>query len=329
MPTTSYIFQHPYSLGIPLALAALLAALKPAADGQAQAKLSALPARFLVLTILLVGLSIVQSVLFLCLLPTLIVTEAFAGRRRFAWYAAAAIAIAWYMGGMLFTRVPDPPPFGLSFEFWPTASARPDQVLRIAAWYLASLGAVLPLGFLGFRRIRDLRAPLLLLACGCLLVPLFFRYEIRWDIAKFVLVATLALGLPAGALLTCWTAAATVVRRGLVALLVAIMCVSSCSFLFVVLSSQLISHARPMYFVGPVELSADDESTLHWLRLHVPPGEVVYRRPSIGIGYMQNGGVASTPDSLGFPEAFGVRERRVERLYETNRRFAAGPGSIS
>ncbi len=40
---------------------------------------------------------------------------------------------------------------------------------------------------------------------------------------------------------------------------------------------------------------------------------------------MQNGGVASTPDSLGFPEAFGVRERRVE-LYK--RTIAALPPDL-
>ncbi len=135
-----------------------VAALKPAADGQAQAKLKPRYRRGFWSWL---GRVIVQSVL-LCPLPTLIVTEAFAGRRRFALvrgcrdshrlvhgrnalHPRTGSTAVWVKLRVLADRR-QCGPIGMSCGS-PLGIWSPCRSVQFCRW-----------GFLGFRRIRDLRA---------------------------------------------------------------------------------------------------------------------------------------------------------------------------
>ena len=81
-PTVSNMFQHPFSLGVPLAMAVLLLVQLPAERR--------LTARDVAIGLLLAALSLTQTILFVTLLGTLAVTEVLASRR---WQFAAVLAV--------------------------------------------------------------------------------------------------------------------------------------------------------------------------------------------------------------------------------------------
>jgi len=139
-PTLSYLFQPPITLGTPVALATLLAALR-----------STRWRTDLLLLLLLSGLYIIQTVYFAVVLGAVLVHRVLQQRRVLAavLLVVAVIGIAWMEGGLLFTRLPDPAPRGLAFRFWLGA-----QGLPVLFWQLLVFGALLPLGLVGLRRAR-------------------------------------------------------------------------------------------------------------------------------------------------------------------------------
>ena len=101
-----FFFQHPFSLGFPLAAATLLAV-------SASAENRSVVPRNVLLGMLLISLSLSQEILFITFAATLAFTEIILARRwRFALVLIAAIAGAVACGGLLFTRIPNAPPLG-------------------------------------------------------------------------------------------------------------------------------------------------------------------------------------------------------------------------
>ncbi len=312
-PLTCNIFQHPFSLGLPLALATLLTALKPIPpDGLAATKRMTW-SRGAALGLFLAALAITQSVLFVCLLGTLVFTEVvLAGGWHFVGIALVVLAIAPLMGGLLFTRVPDSPSMGLHLQFWPLASLKSNYWLRVISFYVATFGLLLPVGFAGLRYVRQLRPILLLMVAGGVLIPLFVRYEYTFDIIKFCMVGAICLGILAGATLTEWAGLPRSHRRLLLSISIFLLTSTSVSYLAAVLWVQYVGPEHRYYCAVPTPLAQVDEQALRWLRVNVRPNEIVYRLPAVALGYMQQGGIPSTPPEMRDTGPFGVRKSRVE-----------------
>jgi len=339
-PFVSYIFQHPFSLGFPLAFAVLLACVKKgdrhlaaARKEGAEPSVARSQSPFSthggsssdwLIGLILAALSLTQSVLFVTLAATLAFTEIVVRRRwSFAAVLAAAFAAAWCMGGMLFTRVPNSAPSGMHFAFWPITVSSEHAgepvwhwSLRVLAWHLVTFGFLLPLGIWGLWLVRQLRLALLLLIAGGLAVRLCLDYEYTWDMVKFSTVAAWALGIAAGAAL-----AQIATLRGIAGRMVltaAVVGIAFSSLVWIAGVAWILHTGRgPSTFIArPVELGRDDLQSLAWLRTNVRPDELVYRLPSVSPGYMQWGGLSATPEKIDYAGSFGVRPEIVHQRDE-------------
>ena len=321
-PLSDYIFQRPFTLGLPLGLAVLLMALRPATGTTARQD----AARHAMLGLLLAALSLTQVVLFVTLSATIAFTEVLLERRaRFLLALGAAWAAAWLMGGLMFTRIPDSPA-GFYFRFWPAevmaASPQPasQAALRVLAWYLATIGAQLPIGLWGLWHVRQLRVALLLLAAGGLAVPLFIGYRLTDAIVKFLTIASLALGILSGGTLTWLAGRNSPGRRA--ALLACLLLLTASSVVYLgtaiwlkyVVQDENRLEAGPIprsLLFEPVPLDKDDQRAVAWLRVHAKANDVVYRLPTLALGYIQCGGLSSTPETVKLSLAFGVTPERI------------------
>lgn len=289
----SYFFQHPWTIGLPLALT-----LGFVFGGPAKARV-----RYPLLALLLVALSLSQVALFAALAAALIAAEAWNGagwstRRGGAMLltSLAAVLIASRLGGF--------------FASWPGATIPLGLTAGIAdgagpaiAWHMASFGFVLPLGLWGL-----LRAPrgwvhtlLICLVAGSLLLINVVEYRQSWDIVKFGNIGMI--GLAAGASF----AIARLIdgaRKGLAIVAFGTVGMGAAGFL---LALALRLPGLPGYLTGvPVRLDADDSAVASWLRQSVEPADVVYRARPADAGYAQWAGLpqfhldAMAP-RLGFP----------------------------
>jgi hypothetical protein len=306
-PVVSYFFQHPWTLGIPLAFAIILVvSLRDAPRRWA---------RWGAIGILLVALSFCQVVLFACLAGALLVAEPVAeGKSR--WRSALAglcvmgvvVAIASRLHGF-FSPAPAGSESVLELRPLPLGGSVAGSVI----WHLQTFGLLLPFGAVGLLLLARERLLVALLAAGSLLVVNALRYRFSWDIVKFATVAALALSLGAGAALRrlvamrprpLWRAAAVVAFVGLVA--------AGVLFPLVVgFSGQDVPFPK-----SPVALSAADQLAIDWLRRRVHPGEIVYRRGPAANGYTQWGGLPQ----VGYDHdatTFGL----PRRLFEERTRF--------
>jgi len=308
-PVVSYFFQHPWTLGIPLAFAAIL--VVSARDAPAPW------ARTGALGILLVALSFCQTVLFLCLVGALVVAEPVA-EGKIVWPRAlrtllllgAVLLVASRLHGFF---APSPAGAENMIELRPLSLG--GSGVGWVSWHLQTFGLLLPLGVVGLLLLVRERLLVSLLAAGSLLVLNSFRYRWSWDIVKFATVASLALSFGASASLRrlfelrprpLGRAAGALAAVGLVA--------AGLLFPFVV---GFYGHGVP-FPKSPVALSPADEQAVDWLRRSVRPGEVVYRRGGAGRGYAQRGGLPQLvydrdTTYFGLPRRlFAERERFLE-----------------
>jgi hypothetical protein len=310
-PFVSYFFQHPWTVGVPLALAALIVA-SDAARGAG---------RLAALGILLLALSFTQIVLFLAASGALLAAEAvpraaerdgalgvlLLAARRVLLLAAVivlVIAAARRLGGFF-----APPPDGASsgVVFHPGVTGTPGDALR---WHLGSFGLLLPLGLAGlFTRTRG-RIALAALVAGGLLVLNVVRYGLSWDAVKFGTVAVIALSLLAGAALArLWHARPALPARALaVALLLAAVAPGLAHPIVFGLDLRGIPLSN---FPKTAELiSPADEDAASWLRTRVAPADVVYRTVPTSYGYAPWAGLPQ-PWLEGQTRAFGFSQARM------------------
>lgn len=318
MPTAGYFFQHPFGLGIPVALA-VLCLLSDRASG-------ARPGRYVCFGLLLLALFLGQVVLFCCLFAALAVSEGFVGRSFVARRALSIVAVlaivavcARLSGG--FTAAA-PHRVGSLFE-WHLGVG--EDLRATVVWQLRVYALLLPLGLVGIVLLRRERLVFALLAAGCLVTPNVVRYTKSWDIVKFAAIAVLILSITAsvvvvrllrnitrGSALRADTLrrhafAATWSRRAgvAVAALLTAGCVAAglALHLAVWLGLDLrtsMEHRLPV-------LSTADRAVLDYLRRHVGPHELVLRAPTVSLRYSCLGGL-STP---WLPEDDGPGRERV------------------
>jgi hypothetical protein len=303
-----YFFQHPFALGFPLAAAAVLAVSNVEMNRGRFA-------RNVLVGLLLTSLWLTQDIVCVTLGATLAFTEIIVARRwRFAFVLLGTFFAACACGGVLFTRIPGAPPMGLYPRFWFTENAGLLWPARVLLWHVLIFIPLLPLGLWGARYIaRPMRWSLLLLAGGCLAVPIFVGYAYSADILKFSAVALFALGILAGAGLNALAETRNLFWRTVFGTCLIATVMSSAVGIGGILWTQINRIADlATYYEGPVVLGSDDRQAVAWLRRRVAPDEVIYRTPKVALGYLQTGGLSATANAENTSQ-FGVPEDLAER----------------
>jgi hypothetical protein len=301
-PTLSYFFQHPWSLGLPLAVTTILLLMERAQKPT--------PWRYMAFCLLLTILSRAQIVVFVAFAASLLLAEpidegrlSWARLRGITAAVGVAIALALVLGG-----------------FWVPPASEAGSALRLRTefpslrgsmqWYLHSFGLVLPLGLLGFLRLRRERLFFGLLTLGGLLVSTFLVYRSSWDVDKFAVLGSFGLAVAAGVPIASALGTGKASYRAM-AWVCAFLCTVG-GFLFVlgcVAAPPGIPFARP-----PSPPSAGDAQVISWLRTRAMPGEMVYRTERldapIGTNYARYGGLP-VPWIDAMVPRFGFRTERL------------------
>ncbi len=193
---TSYFFQPPFTLGLPISVLVLVAAVETGWRRGAGVALG------------LAALSFSNTTMFLTLSAGLAAREgvrvlsSLARERRFApdWWLIAALAcgaVAFMLTSGIATIIFAKSGTAGSALMFRTDSGLPAGYLGATAqWLSASMGLVLPLGLVSLRRAGPLAGPIGWGAVLAIAVYLMFEYRHSWDIVKFVTAATFLLAIP-------------------------------------------------------------------------------------------------------------------------------------
>jgi hypothetical protein len=319
-PLVSYFFQHPFTLGLPIALAFLLLLSERGYRASY---------RYLALSVLLTALSLSQIVLYLTIAGAALVEESLAGppasRRRplsdalrgrisigRALAMAATIALsllcARTLGGF-FAKAPGPAqPFPLVFHVGVV-----DTLGGGVEWMIGTFGLLLPLGLAGAALVRRQRALLVTLIAGNLALVFCCRYPHTWDIVKFATVASLALSITSSAAIA-WLLSRrpAAVFKPLGAAMTAV--VMAAGLAFVIVFGLDMKGVSSIYHQSPPKLSMPDAAAAQWLRTHMKPGESVYRSSqAAATAYAVWGGLPGSSPGAEEATAFGLENERIER----------------
>jgi hypothetical protein len=198
----------------------------------------------------------------------------------------ASLVTAKLIGGF-FASGPFPPAGGLMGTGLVLRSfSSIAAVVAQAQWDIASFGALFVLGIFGLLRAHQGKGFLAILAAVGLLTVNSLRYEYTWDIVKFGAVGFVALAIGAGVALADLARWADTCGR-----------IAVCGVIVVALAGQGVlyplfagllyeSGARPPlsiqmirpYFSIGYPVDQDDGLAVSFLRAHMKPWEVVYRR---------------------------------------------------
>ncbi|MGC8640299.1 MAG: hypothetical protein ACP5XB_10535 [Isosphaeraceae bacterium] len=304
-PVISYFFQHPWALGLPLALCTMLIVLD---------RRNPRPGRYLSLAVLLCALTISQVVVFASMAGAVFVAEVFSSG-RLEWRripgVATALAVALLAGKAgagFFLPPPDQMGLGLALHAGVTSSLWSTLV-----WHTLTYGLLLPLGIAGLFLLHRGRLLLTLLLAGSLVVLNFVVYAHSWDIVKFGAIAALAFSiLGSAAMARVFAIRPVLLGASLGTLLLAAVTADGLAFpILFALDAQGIPLA--MYpKVASKPPSESDKQAIAWLRHRVPPGDLVYRLPVAALAYDHRGGL-SVPWFDGLTDTFGFSRERLER----------------
>jgi hypothetical protein len=300
-PVISYVFQHPWSLGLPLGLAVLLLHLEA---GRAVWRIAALG-------VLLVALAVSQFVLFACLSATLVAAEAWnEGRPSFRrglqalGAAGLALVIASQLGG--FFLPPDPEAESAIVPHGGVA----DSPGESAVWHLAVFGLLLPLGAAGLVAARRGRVAFLLLAVGGLVVINTLCYRYSWDIMKFATVAALGMSVLAGAVLTRLIGRRDALGFGLGGLLAIGATAAGLIYPLVFLVAPGMTPEKG-FRLHPMSLDDDERRAASWLAPRMGRDEIMYTRVDRSLGYAQSAGLPQAYFDAAVP-SFGFAPSRLD-----------------
>ncbi len=276
-PMISNFLQHPWSLGLPLFAILLLIWARQG---------PALPSRWgwAILGVLATVLSLAQTTLFVCIVPSFVALGTLDGRRpsaaRFVRYAAWALAVlvaARLLHGFL-APTPEPAEGRIGFHpFWGETTPR-----EFFLWHLEGFGALLPLGVAGLFFLRQQRLLLGLLAAGGLLVRDLFKYWPGWNIVKFSVVSELALAILAAVVVSTALSRRRWWPLGVAGLL-------ACTFVSLAFSWDLTVRSPGRSCLARVASPADDDA-IRFLRPRMAAGEAVFRSENAD-AYAELGGL--------------------------------------
>ncbi|MCC6217005.1 MAG: hypothetical protein IT376_19250 [Polyangiaceae bacterium] len=313
-PVASYFFQHPFALGIPLALTALVV---HAEGGAGLARLALLGG-------LGVALAHAQLVLFLTVGGSVLLGEGLAAwareerwLARAGWLIGVGAAAAWAatrLGGFF-----APGPRGLAGALqW--SGGVTESTWGSLRWLAHSFGALPLLGAIGLAGARRARAALGVLVGGSLTVLVSVRYSESWDIVKFATVAQLVLGAGAGALAgrvaLSRPAGAGLGRRALAGGVLLLVTIAAGAAFHVAIAADL-DGALEGDHLEPVP--GDDACAIAVLAPRAGRDELVYRSRGSSLAYAQAGLGSAWPDyptrQFGIPQAMiNARTKLLESL---------------
>lgn len=296
-PLLAYFFQKPVSLGVPFTIAVMLLVHEALPRWRTR--------RELLLGLFLAALSLSQALFFVALLPTVTATEVVTTRRlRFLVTAVLVLAVAAALGGMIFAPLAAGADVGLLFKVW----IAKEGFLPVVVWHLSTLGALLPVGLVGFFLLRRMRLFFLLLVGGSLATLNLMDYKYTWDIVKFAAIAATGLGILSGLVLGRLAARRTWKARLALGALVLALVASGTTYIAARIA--IIFHLADPYPVeGPVATD-DDLAAARWLRRHAASGELVFAPSRSFYPYVQNALQVAWPVS-NFALAFGTPMQRI------------------
>ncbi len=316
-PIPAYLFQHAWTLGLPLFLAAVvLAATVETAPRR--------PPAAVALALALLALALANTVLFLCFAGALAGAAAWAlARRRPAAATAGAVLLCAaalpLLGGMLplvareLGAVATAEAGGLR---WAEGGKAGDWGASLA-WNALTFGLALPLGLVGLGLLRHLRAAFVLLFAGSFAILNGVEFVRSWDIVKFGAVAALALAFGTAAVVTrLWTRPRLPARAAAVLSLVAVTAGGAAFLLPFWLDRPDIppdpympAAARLQAFAA----SPAERRAVGWLRRRVAAGEAVFCPERLRATCSQGGGLPEWHVFDFFPHHMGVPRAAIER----------------
>lgn len=281
---SSYFFQHPWGFGIPIVglIGVWLVASRftSLVDGA-------------VAILILIALDISQFAAWTATMPILAATMVLGTRWRDrrqllvpAITLGAAFSLARMLGG--FWANHHAGAFSLHLHAGINQSFS-SSVL----WNLRTFGPLL-VGLLGlpfFERGNRPRAFFAMVAVGGLLIVNLFVYGRSWDIVKFATFASLGFGVTSSGVIVRWLRSRLVlVRIGAVAVLL-LAGLSTAGFLLVV-DLDLAPTSVTWIFGCAAGMVGPDFEAARWLRSHMRPEDVMYRRADVSPEYVTYGGIA-------------------------------------
>lgn len=309
-PLVSYFFQHPWTIGFPLALAVLGLGLDRTVGRPAW--------RAGVLLVLFLALAITQIILFLVLLFTMVLVQCLlhvrtAPHESLAWMAGAAVtlAVATHLGGFFASG----PHTGLDITLHPWSQT--GRAASSLLWNVVSFGWTLPFGIAGLLLLlrRDVAWGLVLsgVVIGGLVLMNLLRYEHSWDIVKFGTAAMFALSIASSTVIArLWSAPSRPLAR--TAAVVALVLVAFPGVGFLTCFAASAPGIPPqIFFSQPPPVVGNDRAAIAWLRRQVRAGDLVVCAPELTSRYAQLGGLPVLPidsGTMGFGFPADVMERR-------------------
>lgn len=288
-PLSSYFFQHPWTLGLPIALSIILLL--------GERKTRAIP-RLLGVSLLVLMLSLSQFTLFTTLGASIVAQAFFAADgppkrwlarllgapfspgRGFAMLAAVLVAFlaATQLGGF-FARDTD-----LGGPALVRHAGVTESFSGTILWITASFGLLLPLGILGLALVPRLRVLGLCLLSGSLLVINTLRVQATWDIVKFATVTAIAASLFAGVLID---RVFSIRRRwlGLPLGIVLLAGSTAAGFAYPILIGLDLKSLPKTLERNVAPLSGADAEVASFLRGRVREGDLVYRAKVMTVYY--------------------------------------------
>lgn len=294
-PLVSYFFQHPWSVGLPLAACVLLLL----ADRERTANVW----RWVAYGVLFIALPQSQIVLAATVIPTAVATELLLRRQRGLPILVAFAAVPTTVGIMRGFLAPSDRELFLQLHL-----GVGDDLSTTVWWFVQTFGLLIPAGLIGLKLMRGHRVAYGLLIAGSFVVLNSVRYQLTWDIVKFGTVLAIALAICASGLVTRlgrWApiATATLIAPGVI-------------FVGVFWFADTDDLPRD-FWLAPTVLAPAEVSAVNLLRRNVRPGDVVYRSDfSVARGYAQWGGLPQAlPDALamakGFPRSVIDRRKSI------------------
>jgi hypothetical protein len=280
-PMVSYFFQHPWTLGLPLAVSMLLLAQQEDRN----------PLWYFALAVLSLALSLSQIVLFVTISAS-IAGASFIRRGKLSWQTGAIVTAVLITASIIATQwggvfAPAPDNLGGDLVFHPGIADSIDGSLR---WHLITFGLLLPLGVAGLVLCPQQSLIYILLTAGSLTVLNSVRHAHSWDITKFATITALSLSIAAVfALKKIWDRGTR--GRSFVSLILFLTVLPGLLFCatFAVQSKGI---PGALFHRSPQVLDDHDSAAVEWLRERANPEDVVYRRFPEVSGYAQQGGLA-------------------------------------
>lgn len=280
-PSTSTLFQMPFSVGYPLFGLTLLLALE--FNGKTRRLIGSVA-----LLITLATLSFSNITLFLTTggalfgSLTLLTLHQIARRHsdiRAAYFLpplvtiASSFALAVFISGFADIIFAKGPPIILR-----TPEGIAGSFINNINWHVGSFGILIPLALPGLVLSSQLRTFLLIHVTGCLLILNTHRYRHTWDIVKFAFVAAVSLAILSSGTVT-WLWKRSWLGKFLALILTLLVAASAITQHIPFWRNDPTPYSNSLFFggMGRIRILPDELKTIAWLRARTGPEELVLR----------------------------------------------------